>query len=103
MRSPQELDALATELGIHGREASHVATRLVEALDKSRLQRRTRRGHYNWDGLGGCHRGSHRRRKMSDDHSDIVLNKFGGKFSSAIASPLRVADVKLKVVPFRVA
>jgi hypothetical protein len=37
---------------------------------------------------------------MSDDHSNIAPNKFGGKFSSAITSPLRVADVKLDVVPF---
>jgi hypothetical protein len=34
---------------------------------------------------------------MSDDHSNIAPNKFGGKFS-----PLRVADVKLDVVPFRI-
>jgi hypothetical protein len=39
---------------------------------------------------------------MSDDHGNMAPNKFGGKFGSAITPPLRVADVKLDVVAFRV-
>jgi hypothetical protein len=37
---------------------------------------------------------------MSDDHRNIAPNKFGGKLGSAITSPLRVADIKLDIVPF---
>jgi hypothetical protein len=40
---------------------------------------------------------------MGDDHSDVTLNKLGGKLSGEIASPLSVADVKRDIAPFRVA
>src|SRR6516225_253585 len=97
-----QLDALAAELGLHGGEPSNVATRLIQALDESGLQWRTRH-HHNWDGLRGCHSGSHRRGKMGDDHSDVAFSKLGGKLSGEIASPLSVADVKRDIASFRVA
>jgi hypothetical protein len=40
---------------------------------------------------------------MGDDHSDVTLNKLGGKLSGQIASPLSVADVKRDIASFRVA
>src|SRR6476619_5340298 len=90
----QQPDALAAEFGVHGGEAGDVATRLIQALDESGLQWRTRH-HHNWDGLRGRHSGSHRRRKMSDDDGNVAANKLDGKLSGAITSPIGIAELNL--------